>query len=188
MAFTSPNTVAAGDALTASMYNTYVRDNTNAFRNNSGVVPPAARILMTQAFTVANSSHTSFAGFTSSNASEDFDTDLMVSLSATPSCMTIKTAGIYQVNATVNFPSGTSSIRFARIVRSRDSTLTPLAVEEITTGSAVQFSLAACASFVVGDLIRLMVYQNSGAAMALIASNGEFSQIQVSAFMIGATS
>ncbi len=188
MAFTSPNTVAAGDALTASMYNTYVRDNTNAFRNNSGVVPPAARILMTQAFTVANSSHTSFTGFTSSNASEDFDTDSMVSLSGTPSCMTINTAGIYQVNAMVDFPSGTSSIRYARIVRSRLGTLTPLAVHDITTGSAVVFSLAGCASFVQGDLIRLMVYQNSGAAMTLIASNGEFSQTQISAFMIGATS
>ncbi len=29
MAWTSPNTVATGDAVTASMYNTYVRDNSN---------------------------------------------------------------------------------------------------------------------------------------------------------------
>ena len=160
----------------------------NAFRNNSGVVPPAARILMTSNFSIANDSHTSFTGFTSSNASEDFDTDSMVSLSATASCMTINTAGIYQVNAMAACPSGTSGTRFARIVRSRSGTITALAVEEVVTGSGVQFSLAGCASFIVGDLIRLMVYQFSGAAMNLIAVNGEFSQTQVSAFMIGATS
>lgn len=42
MAWTSPPTVATGDLLTAAMWNTYIRDNTNHLRALTGGADPAA--------------------------------------------------------------------------------------------------------------------------------------------------
>jgi len=182
--------LAAGDVATAAAWNVLTND-VISFRNKSGIVPPAARILQTANISVANNTHTDFLGFTTSNASEDFDTDGMVTLSATPSCMTIVTAGVYVVAATVIFASNATGSRFARIVRSRAGVLTSLATMQIgANGSgSTELTASGISNFAVGDLIRLMVLQSSGGALNMLANDTgvEFAQTQISAVMLGAT-
>jgi hypothetical protein len=186
--YTAAGTVAAGDVYTASAHNIIATD------VNNFIVPPAARILLTSNVSVANGSHTDFAGFTSTNATEDYDTDGMVTLSASASAMTVQTAGIYQVNATIIFgPNGVGS-RVGRIVRSSGGTLTAIGACNLPPPPAVNgaFSttVSGFASFAVGDLIRLMVYQASGGPLNLqtIDGNAEYAQTQLSAAWIGRTS
>jgi hypothetical protein len=184
--YTAAGTVAAGDVATAAAWNVVTADVNNL------IIPPTARILASANVSVANSSHTSFTGFTNTNATEDFDTDGMVTLSATASCMTIQTAGVYVVAATAIFASSAVGSRFARIVRSRAGVLTSLATSQISAnaGGSTELNPSGIASFAVGDLIRLMVFQSSGGALNLLADDTgvEFAQTQVAATWIGTTS
>ena len=92
-------TFTSGQILTAATMN-QVADNLDNQRS-----PAMARITMTANVAVATGSHTDFAGFLSTNSTETFDTDGMVSLSAVASAITIQTAGIYSCTGS-RFASG----------------------------------------------------------------------------------
>jgi hypothetical protein len=186
--YTAGGTVAAGDVATAAAWNVLTADINNL------IVPPSSRILLTSNVSVANSDWTSFAGFTSSNASIDYDTDSMVSLSATASGMTVQTAGIYQVTATAVFAYNTTGWRAMQIARSRSGTITTLATSQMqattTSNPPSVLNVSGQASFLATDLIRIRVVQVSGGALNLLAldTDAQYSQTQLSATWIGRTS
>jgi hypothetical protein len=182
-------TVSTGDVYTATAHNNIVT-NVNNYR-----VAPIARVLLTSDVSIANGNWTSFAGFTSTNASEDIDTDGMVSLSGTASGITIQTAGVYTVSCTVIFASNATANRGLRIVRDAGGagTYTSLA-GAVLNGSAnngnwVQ-SASGMASLAANDVVRLSVYQNSGGALNLLAvdSNAQFAQTQLAVAWLGQVS
>ena len=81
--YTAPTTVSAGDAITASLYNTYVGTNVANL-----IVPPAAAVQRTSNL----SSYPSATDITWQSAA--YDTDSMWSAGA-PTRLTINTTGLY---------------------------------------------------------------------------------------------
>ena len=180
-------TFTAGSVLTAAQLNVA------STAVNNLVVPPMAQIALTASTAVTTASHTAFSGFTNSNASATYDTDAMTSLSATPSAITVQTAGVYQVSATATWAANATGIRYARIVRSRGGTLVAYAVASVTNIGAVfeqQISLSGLIDCQANDLIRLMVYQDSGGNLNLLsgAPTNDFGGTRLSAVWIGRTS
>ena len=157
--YTAPTTVSAGDAITASLYNTYVGTNVANL-----IVPPACRFVLTTARNISTSTHTSITFNT--DAREDYDTDGMLAGTA-GSKITIQTAGIYLCTASVNFSSNNTGIRFSRIYRTRSGTEIALAGSELTStqNSITAVPLAGIIECNVSDTIELGVYQNSGSTL-----------------------
>ncbi len=131
MAWTTPNTVAAGDALTASMYNTYVRDNLNALGSAVFNVQSAAK---TDTFTMAS---TTFADVTG------------LSVAITPSAATSKV--LVHVSMMMGAVSGVTNV-FARLVRGA----TTIAVGDVA-GSRIPITVfgAASAANPMGGMVFL---------------------------------
>jgi hypothetical protein len=159
--------VSVGSVLTASDYNETL-ENIGNYR-----VPPMARIRLTSDVSVANSDADSFAGFTSTNAAEDIDTDGMVTLSATASAITIQTAGVYSCHVNVRFQGGSNGVRQTRLVRSRSGTLSPIAAEIgiHAAGNATNHSCSGVIECQAGDLIRVVVFQTNGAPLNIEAGD-----------------
>lgn len=179
--------VTAGSVLTATLFN-QVQTNIRNYR-----VPPMAQIALSNSVAVATASHTSFTGFTSSNATEVFDTDGMVTLSGTASAITIDTAGIYLATATATWAANATGVRYSRIVRSRSGTLVAYAVSSLPNlGGTVeqQNTLTALIDCQQGDLIRLMVYQDRGGDLNLLAGapGSDFGGTRLSAVWVGQSS
>jgi hypothetical protein len=180
-------TFTSGQILTAVQMNE-IGTNTNNYR-----VPPIAALWLSTSTAVATASHTSFAGFTSTNGTEVIDTDGMITLSATASAITVQTAGVYQVSATTTWQANATGIRYARIVRSRSGTLVSYATSSlpnIGAGIEQQASLSGLIPCNAGDLIRLMVYQDSGGNLNLLsgAPGDDFGGTRLSAVWVGQVS
>ena len=178
-------TFTSGQILTAATMN-QVADNLDNQRS-----PAMARITMTANVAVATGSHTDFAGFLSTNSTETFDTDGMVSLSAVASAITIQTAGIYSCTAVASWAGSAAGLRVVRIVRSRTGTLVNVGAQMDVAANADQPQ--ACAGMIdcnAGDLIRMMVFQNTGGPLNLgvNGAGAEFSVTHLAASWIGQTS
>lgn len=186
--YTAVPTVTAGDVYTASAYNTYTSTNVSNL-----IVPPAARIRLTSSVLLANATHTT-VGFTSSNATEDFDTDGMITLSGSSSSITIQTAGIYSCAASFDFASNATGIRYGRIFRDRSGTQTAIAAFSYQTNPSGVFhtSAAGIIECAVGDVIYMAVYQSSGGNLNLEQSDAgtsiQYGGTWMSAVWIGRTS
>jgi len=83
--YTAPTTVSAGDAITASLYNTYVGTNVANL-----IVPPAVRVIRTTSL----GSYTNNASIAFESSS--FDTDSMFSVGS-PTVLTVNTTGLYLI-------------------------------------------------------------------------------------------
>jgi len=106
---------------------------------------------------------------------EDYDTDTMFTASNT--LITIKTAGVYLVTATVAFVANFTDARGAQIVinpttsGSGDSTLvtagTRIAIAFYDRSPSTQSaaSISTAYNFAVNDTIGVIAYQNSGGAL-----------------------
>jgi hypothetical protein len=185
--YNSIPTVSTGDVYTATAHNNIVT-NVNNYR-----VPPMASLRLSSSVAVATANHTSFAGFTNTNGAEVIDTDDMVTLSATASAITVQTAGVYSVSATTTWAANATGIRYSRIVRSRGGTLLAFAISSlpnIGAGIEQQASLSGLIPCDAGDLIRLMVYQDSGGNLNLLAGapSDDFGGTRLSATWLGQVS
>lgn len=164
--YTTAGSAVAGDVYTASAHNVIVTDVNNL------IVPPLARLRLTSDVSVPNVSHTN-VGFTSSNAVEDYDTDGLISLSASASSMTIQTAGIYLFAVSIDFAVNTSGARYSRIVRNRSGTRVAISANMLfPTGNEFHNSCSGMIECNVSDVIELWVFQSSGGALNLQAADG----------------
>lgn len=175
----------AGNAILAS-------DAAKLFENSNNYrVPPMARITMTSNVAVANNSHTDFPGFLSTNSAETFDTDGMVTLSGSASAITIATAGVYSCTAVASWAGNASGLRLVRIVRSRGGSLVNVSAQIDTAANADQpSSCSGTIECAAGDLIRMMLFQNSGGALnvGLNGAGAEFGVTHLSATWLGQVS
>lgn len=165
MAWIDPSAVAQGEVLTSAKWNQDVVANTIALRAPAGckVRRDATQSIPTNTQRLINWD------------AEIFDTDGMFTASSVT--ITINTAGIYLVQATVRYPTNATSTRAGAIVRnatisgSGDSA-------EVTAGVRIGVSyfdrspdtqsaasVTAVESLDVADTISVIAYQNSGVAL-----------------------
>jgi hypothetical protein len=127
----------------------------------------------------------------STNSTEEFDTDGMVSLSATPSYITVQTAGVYLVSVTADFAANATGIRYARIVRIRSGAATALASSQIANVGASNDAIMSLSGMIecqANDSFAIGVFQNSGGALNMAGQNVEFGGTMICAEWVGRTS
>lgn len=80
----------------------------------------------------------------------------------------IRTAGIYRVSAHIPWGGSSAGSRIARIQRYRGATALSLVRSEIPpTGGLIASPLSDEFDFDAGDVVRLLVWQNSGGALTV---------------------
>lgn len=164
MAFTTPATVVAATAATASYANTYIRDNIAWLATDS----PTCRAYRTTLLS------TTTATLTTVNLdSERFDNAAMHSTSVNTSRITIPTGGggKYMFGGLLEFANNGTGLRQIIILRS--------GTDELTWGPGPGDASATCPlcttaqwAFSAGDYIELRGYQNSGGNLNIIVSGG----------------
>lgn len=186
MPYVAPTTHVAGETLPAADYNVIVND-VISFRNNSGVVPPAVRLERGTTQSIPNATDTLITWPT-----EVFDTDGMYT--ATSDTITVVTAGIYQVNATVEFVPNATGIRVLSLLKNPSSATDATSRIAGTTLQATSSAGANCViscstivSLVATNTIKVHVFQTSGGALN-VANTAAPLQTTFSMAMLGATS
>ena len=186
MAYVTPTVRSVGDAVTAADYNIMAND-VLSFRDNTGVVPPACRVRRTATGQSLGNGVVAALNFDT----EDFDTNAM--FAPTANFITIKTAGIYIVTATVVLTANATGNRALIIylnptVTGAGDSATLSAGTEIANSThtvGVSTTSSTCAStiynFALNDVVCVGFFQNSGIALATSGSS------QLSAAMFGAT-
>ena len=186
MAYVAPTIRSAGDAVTAADY--------NIMANNAIFLakPPMARLRLTSNVGFSNATHGTLA-FTSSIATEDYDTDTMISLSGSASAITIKTAGVYNCAASICYAVNVTGMRFLRIVRTRSGTKTAVAQLFVNaqTASEGHLSVSGMIECAVNDTIDMWGFQSSGSTINVIPADPsgiEYGGTWLSAAWLGFTS
>ena len=179
--YTAPTTVSSGDAITASLYNTYVGTNVANL-----IVPPSLRLERATTLSIATGTDTLVTWPT-----EVFDTDGMYT--AISDTITAQTAGIYQVNATVEFSANTTGFRVLSLCKNPSaasdgaSRIASNVVQASQGGANTLLSCSCIVSLVATDTIKVHVYHTAGTAVN-VASTGSPLQTNVSMAWIGRTS
>jgi hypothetical protein len=137
--------------LPASDINTYLNNYDNA-----------AAVSLTSNFNISNGADTVITW-----SAAEYDNNTMFS-AGTPDRLTIKTAGVYIVTATICYPSNSNGERIAWIQKN-GTTATRWGNRRgggWTTGNT-EFSIAAQITCAVNDYIQIGTYQSSGGTLAL---------------------
>ena len=100
----------------------------------------------------------------------DIDTDGMFSTS-TPTVLTVKTAGIYQINAGVQFSANTTGSRSVGIEVNNADIKNFVLSAPSTTNISPQIETGLLKRLNVGDTVKIYAYQNSG---ILVTMTGNF--------------
>lgn len=163
MPYVDPGAVTTGTTITSTWGNA-VRNAEQYLAN-----PPACRVFHNAAQAVTATVETSLAF-----NSERYDTDTMHDTVTNNSRITIKTAGLYLITATVQFAADTDYIYSYALIRWNGGT--QLAYQGIGTLSTSAITPLICVStvykFAVNDYVEVRVGQNntSGNANNVLAS------------------
>ena len=129
--------------------------------------PPRAKASRSSALATANSSW-----LTVPWTVEDWDTDNMVDVGAAPSRVTCKTAGRYDVRASVSWYPNSSGVRIVAIARNGQSVVNPDSrVPPASGGWGTSHQLADEITLNVGDYLEIRVFQTSGGNLNLDTSS-----------------
>ncbi len=146
----------------------------NASNLSSGTLP-LARLPASISASVYNSSNLSIpdgAETVLTFNSERWDSDTIHSTSSNTSRLTATTAGLYDIGASVRFASGAGT---EREVHLRLNGATDIAlIAPVPTGFGEFLNLTRHYSLAAGDYVEVIVYQDSGGALNVVAS-GNFS-------------
>jgi hypothetical protein len=156
--YTAAGSATAGEVYTASAHNVIV---TNV---NNFIVPPAVRAVRTADQTIANATTVAIE-FT---ATDEFDTDDMHSTSTNPGRITIATAGVYIITATVNIAASNSNGIY-RLVAIRKNGGNEIATQNPGGLSDARVTVTVTDSAAVNDYYEAVVYQDSSANATLNA-------------------
>jgi hypothetical protein len=154
--------VSAGDPLTETIWNEQAT-NVNNYR-----VPPFVRASKNATQSLNNSSNT-FITFPLLVTDTEAPDDPMWA-TGTNSLITIRTAGIYTVSANLNFAQNSAGFRSLQIFRNPSSATdnnSSIAGQQISPNAseATHCSCSTTIALAVGDVIRVMGFQNSGGAL-----------------------
>jgi hypothetical protein len=157
--YTTPPTATAGQPLSASDWNTKVRDSLEALAK-----PARCRVYRSAALSLANATTIAIAW-----DAEEWDTDAFHDLATNTTRLTAPRAGIYLVRASVYYGVAAGGVyRLAAI--SKNGT-----TEYYNTnrnGTQVSVEVIGEVSMVAGDYIEILSYQDSGGALSLVVGKG----------------
>jgi len=171
--YTAAGTVVAGDVYTAVAHNVIATD------VNNFIVPAACRVTRTTALNVANNTFVAL-NFNSTT----YDTDSFVG--ATTTFLTVNTAGIYSITATLGWGAVAAGIKAIIFVLnptlsgSGDTTTissgTRIGASFLNgvgaAGNQTTLSAAATYAFAASDKISLGLLQTSGGALGVDSADG----------------
>ena len=163
--YTAPTTVSAGDAVTASLYNTYVGTNVANL-----IVPPSCRVQLSSNKTFTDSTWGALDWGTAA-----WDTDSM--FTAATNYIQINTAGLYQVSFGINFVSNSTFERIAYVTLNT-ATINGSGNVFGTTSKGISVTDArligsTTLSLAVNDRLRLLGYQNTAGNLATVNTGVE---------------
>jgi hypothetical protein len=130
---------------------------------------PAVQVHRTANQTIANSSLTALT-FDTGNATEDFDTDTMHSLSTNPSRLTATTAGVYVICASATFTAAAATDDLLQLKQGGSTVLASTAISSGNNWGDVT-SVCAIAKLAAADYVEAYVEQNSGGGLDITAAN-----------------
>ena len=171
--YTTPTSVSAGDAITASLYNTYVGTNVANL-----IVPPT--------FMVARS--TSQTGYTGNSAitwnQTSWDSDGMVS----GAIVTVRTAGIYLLTFNGVLDATATITDVTPVIKLNGTDLFDEHKEPFSA-TVMSFTTSIVANLAVNDLLTAAVQVIGGSAYSIRGSaTTDTSQTRLSGVWIGRTS
>lgn len=170
MPYVDPGAVTTGTTITSTWGNA-VRDAEQFLAN-----PPACRVYNSAVQSVANGVNTMLTF-----NSERFDTDSMHSTATNTSRITINTAGVYMLTASISFaPNATGRRQLA--FRINGATYIAAHAEVPISGLEHEMALAAVWKFAAADYVEVSALQTSGGALNVSAAGNytpEFSAVWV---------
>lgn len=173
MPYVPPHTITVGETVTVATMNDEWGGNVTFLAN-----PPACRVFHGGNTPIANGVWTAHPF-----NSELFDTNGMHSTVSNTDRITIQTAGLYLVSGGVCFGANGTGLRLCGI--SKNTVVSPsegwhMTLASAAVGNHVHYtSVVKCA---VADILRLLVFQNSGGSLDTYTEDG---QPQFSAVWIG---
>jgi hypothetical protein len=179
MPFTAPPTEVAGNALTAALWNTYIRDNLNFLR-----AAHACRV-----WNSVNQGTTSGAVTPITFDTEAFDSDAFHDSGTNPSRMTVPTGldGYYLITGVVVFSNNATGIRDAKLVLNGVAGVgTDLAAGRQDNPSGTNNARVLVTTtyrLAAADYVELVALQSSGGALGTVG--GDINQNQLSLIWIG---
>ena len=165
MAYTTPRTWMAGETVTAALMNTHLRDNLTAIVAANPLVVPAARVYNNADQSIPNNSATALTF-----NSETFDTDTIHDTSTNTGRLTCKTAGIYEISASVAFAAHSTGTRALYFYLNGATTIAQVRLRATPDGRTM-LNLNTQYSLSVNDYIELYAYQNSSGALSVNADD-----------------
>lgn len=156
MAYTVPSTRATDDVITAAQWNADIVENIKFLAN-----PPMVRAIHSLGQNILNVTQTVLSFDT-----EHYDTDNMHSTVTNSSRITVNTAGKYQFGTNVQIQSNSSGFREV-FLRKNGSVLIAYNLLAPANGNVTIANLTTTDTFIVGDYVEVVVYQNSGGTLAV---------------------
>lgn len=157
--YSTPPNFVAGAVLTEA--NLDVLSDDISFLAN----PPRCRVYNSANISIPNNTDTALTF-----DSERFDTDTMHSTAVNTGRITFTTGGVYEVGASVSFPSSTG-IRSVVVALNGVTSLVGQRTTALGGGFADILSCSTIYSFSAADYITVIVYQSSGAALNVSAAS-----------------
>lgn len=151
MPYVDPGAVTTGTTITSTWGNA-VRNAEQYLAN-----PPACRVYHSANQSIVASTETTLAF-----DSERYDTDTMHDTVTNNSRITIKTAGLFVVQASVSWAAGTGTWSSYATLRVNGSTVIDQDTRLAATGIGASLNPSATYKFAVNDYIEVRVWQNSG--------------------------
>lgn len=171
MDWTTPRTWVDQELVTAELLNTQWRDNMSFLYE-----PPAARVYNDASINIANAAWTAIAF-----NSERFDNDEMHD-DINSRRLTCKTAGRYLIFGSVFFNPNVNGIRRLAIRLNGTTYLAASGLLSADATNGADLSVATVYELSVDQYVELLVYQNSGAALAVTVwsqSSPEFGMVRI---------
>ena len=159
MAYQAPPNFAAGAVLTEAQLDT-LSDDISFLANK-----PRVRVYNSAAISIPHDTATALTF-----NSERFDTDTMHSTAVNTGRITFTTAGTYLVGATLQFADNATGNRQVAIRLNGSTLLDVRTFPAYSTGGGSMLGTATLYAFSAGDYVEVRVYQNSGAALDVVAS------------------
>lgn len=164
--YTTPSTISTAQLVTASLMNTEWVENIKFLAN-----PPACRVTSTATPSLANTTWTALAF-----ASEEFDTDSMHSTSVNTGRITINTAGVYVVSASVGIGQNATGGRAVGIRKNGAGSSGPSfggnLVQGVGSAHPTYLTVSTVVKLAPADWIEVVVFQASGGSLAMVNSDG----------------
>lgn len=162
MAWTSPKTWNVGDVLTAADMNTYVRDNLLSTHN----LTKHARVHSSGAQSIASAAATALSFNTM-----DLDTDTMYN-AGSPTRLTCKTAGDYDVYASVQFLANGVGYRWIELRLNGTTVIAITYVPQTASASDdATLTIRRTLALAVNDYVEVLAWQNSGGALNVVGTD-----------------